>query len=271
MAAEKSQNPVFRFADRLGRNTVTFVEEVGNCGWLIVECVFWLVRGPGLKQPVRLVAIVEQMMEIGVRAIFIVGLLAGTIGIMLAIQGIYTLGIFGAEDRVVFGIAFSVTREFAPLITGIIVAGRSGAALAARIGTMKISEEIDALHVMGINPTRYLVVPAMVAMIVMLPTLTIFANLMGIWAAGVFVNLELGISMAAYLSDTMDILSVDDIGHGIGKSLIFAVLIAVIGVVNGAAVTGGAEGVGKATTRAVVQAIIAIVVTDMIFAFIATR
>ncbi|MGB0684134.1 MAG: MlaE family ABC transporter permease [Magnetovibrionaceae bacterium] len=259
------------YAEKVGRNTVTFIEEVGNCGWLVVESIFWLVRGPSLRQPVRIAAVVEQMMEIGVRAIFIVGLLAGTIGIMLAIQGIYTLGIFGAEDRVTFGIAFSVVREFGPLITGIIVAGRSGAALAAKIGTMKISEEIDALHVMGINPTRYLVVPALVAMVVMVPVLTIFAMIMGLWAAGLYVGLDLGISMAAYVSETMDILSLDDVLHGIGKSLIFAVLIAVIGVVNGAAVSGGAEGVGKATTRAVVQSIIAIVVTDMVFAFIATR
>ena len=190
---------------------------------------------------------------------------------MLAIQGIHTLRIFGAESRVTIGIAFSVVREFSPLITGILVAGRSGSGLAARIGTMKINQEIDALKVMGINPTRFLVVPALLAMLVMVPMLTILSDLMGLLAAGLYVGIDLGISMAAYFDEVRDILTVDDVWHGIGKSVIFAILIAVIGVVNGASVTGGAEGVGKATTRSVVQAISAIIVTDMIFAFVATR
>jgi phospholipid/cholesterol/gamma-HCH transport system permease protein len=136
---------------------------------------------------------------------------------------------------------------------------------------MKINQEIDALKVMGINPTRFLVVPALLAMLVMVPMLTILSDLMGLLAAGLYVGIDLGISMAAYFDEVRDILTVDDVWHGIGKSVIFAILIAVIGVVNGASVTGGAEGVGKATTRSVVQAISAIIVTDMIFAFVATR
>ena len=204
-------------------------------------------------------------------AIPIVALMAGTIGVMLAIQGIHTLKIFGAESQVTVGIAFSVVREFAPLITGIIVAGRSGSALAARLGTMKINQEIDALHVMGINPVRFLVAPALVAMMVMVPALTLFSDLVGLLAAGLYVGVDLGISPAAYFDRVIEILSVDDLMHGLGKSALFAILIAVIGVVNGASVSGGAEGVGKVTTRAVVQSIAAIVVTDMIFAFAVTR
>jgi len=211
------------------------------------------------------------MMEIGIRAVPIIGMMAATIGMMLAIQSIYTLRIFGAESRVTIGIALSVTREFAPLITGILVAGRSGSALAARIGTMKINQEIDALHVMGINPVRFLVVPALLASVVMVPALTIFSDIVGLLAAGLYINLELGISMAAYADELRSVLSVDDVMHGLGKSVIFSILIAVIGVVNGAGVTGGAEGVGKVTTRAVVLSISAIIVTDMIFAFVATR
>ncbi len=271
MAPTDNQNGLARFFDKVGRYSVAGIEEIGNGGVLVVESFFWLILGPRRKQPVRLGSIFAQMMEIGIQAIPIVGLLAAAIGVMLAIQGIHTLRIFGAESRVTIGIAFSVVREFSPLITGILVAGRSGSALAARIGTMKINQEIDALIVMGINPTRFLVVPALLAMLVMVPMLTILSDLMGLLAAGLYVGIDLGISMAAYFDEVRDILTVDDVWHGIGKSVIFAILIAVIGVVNGTSVTGGAEGVGKATTRSVVQAISAIIVTDMIFAFVATR
>ena len=136
---------------------------------------------------------------------------------------------------------------------------------------MKISQEMDALHVMGINPTRFLVVPAMLALLVMAPSLTLLSDFVGLYAAGLYVGLELGIGMAAYVDQTIDILSLDDLMHGLGKSVIFGVLIAVIGAVNGASVTGGAEGVGRVTTRTVVQSISAIVVTDMLFAFVVTR
>jgi len=271
MLQATNQNPVARFFERVGRATVAGVEEIGNGGAMVAESFFWIVFGARRKQPVRVGAVFAQMMEIGIQAIPIIGLLAATIGIMLAIQGIHTLRIFGAETRVTIGIAFSVVREFSPLITGILVAGRSGSSLAARIGTMKINQEIDALKVMGINPTRFLVVPALLAMLVMVPALTVFSDAIGLLAAGAYVKADLGISLAAYFDEVRNILSVDDLWHGLGKSAIFAVLIAVIGVVNGASVVGGAEGVGKATTRSVVQSISAIIVTDMIFAFVVTR
>jgi phospholipid/cholesterol/gamma-HCH transport system permease protein len=130
-------------------------------------------------------------------AVPIVALLSATIGMMLAIQGIHTLSIFGAESRVVFGISLSVVREFSALITGILVAGRSGSALAARLSTMQINQEIDALKVMGIDPVRYLVVPALLAMIVMLPALTFLSDLVALYAAGLWVSFDLGISQAA--------------------------------------------------------------------------
>ncbi len=264
-------NAFTRYLERLGRSTAAGVEEVGHGGALVGESLYWLFYGPRIKQPVRLGSIFQQMMEIGIQAIPIIALLTAAIGAMLAIQGIHTLRIFGAESRVTIGIAFSVVREFAPLIIGILIAGRSGSALAARIGTMKINQEIDALKVMGINPVRFLVVPSLVAMMIMVPALTVFGDIVGLLAAGLYVGADLGISMAAFVHDIVDILTVDDIMHGLGKSALFAILIAVIGVVNGASVQGGADGVGKATTRSVVQAISAIVVTDMIFAFVATR
>ncbi|MHC8510406.1 MAG: MlaE family ABC transporter permease [Rhodospirillales bacterium] len=260
-----------RWLEGLGRKTAAAAEEAGFAAAVAGECAYWLVAGPRRGQPVRLGSVAAQMVEIGVRAVPIVALMSATIGVMLAIQGIHTLKIFGAESQVAIGLAFSMVREFGPLITGILVAGRSGAALAARIGTMKINQEIDALNVMGVNPVRYLVAPALIGMLVALPCLTFFSMVIGLAGGGFYINAELSISFAAYAERVMTVLRLEDLTHGLGKSALFAALIAVIGVVNGAGVTGGAEGVGKVTTRAVVQSICAIVITDMIFAFVATR
>lgn len=257
--------------DKIGRATSRSVAEFGFGAALFGESLFWLVMGRRRAQPIRLKPVFAQMMEIGIGALPIVTILTLTIGIMLAIQGIYTLKTFGAESRVTTGIALSVVREFAPLITGILVAGRSGSALAARLGTMGINQEIDALKVIGISPVRFLVVPALIAMVVMVPALTLWGNLVGLLGAGLYVSADLGMSMAAYADRVIEALAVNDLLHGLSKSLIFAVLITIVGVLNGASVTGGAEGVGRMTTRSVVHAISAIVITDMAFAFVVTR
>ena len=260
-----------RIAEWVGEETIAFLEGVGNGGVLLVESAYWIFFGVREKQVVRIDAIIEQMMEIGIRSIPIIALLSGTISVTLTIQGIYTLRVFGAESQVTYGIGFSIVREFAPLITGVLVAGRSGSALAARIGTMKINQEIDALKVMGINPTRFLVVPSLIAMLIMVPLLTFLADIVGLLLAGLYVNAELGISMATYMHQMINFIGVNDIFFGLLKSVIFAMEITVIAVVNGAAVTGGAGGVGNATTRAVVQSITAIVLTAMLVVLISTR
>jgi phospholipid/cholesterol/gamma-HCH transport system permease protein len=257
--------------DRIGRGTVRAVEEFGFAASLLGEALWWLVMGGARRQPVRLAPVVAQAMEIGIRALPIITVLAGTIGLMLAIQGIYTLRTFGAESRVTLGIALSTVREFSPLITGILVAGRSGSALAARLGTMRINQEIDALSVMGISPVRFLVVPPLVAMAVMMPLMTLWADLVSLFAAGLYVSAQLQTSFAAYGDELLTILKLNDFMHGLAKSAIFAALITVVGVVNGASVSGGAEGVGRMTTRSVVHAISAIIITDMVFAFMVTR
>ena len=276
MAVEQDGRPAPAAAflgvvENVGRTTVDGVKELGYAAALFFESVYWLLLGRRWRQPVRVSSIVSEMMQIGILALPIVTVLSMTIGIMLAIQGIHTLRLFGAESRVTLGIALSITREFAPLITGILVAGRSGSALAARLGTMNINQEIDALLVMGINPVRFLVAPSLVAMMVMVPLLTFWADLVGLLGAGIYVGIDLGMSLGAYVDEVLNVTSVDDLSHGLGKSIIFAALITLVAVVNGASVTGGAEGVGRATTRSVVQAIAAILITDMLFVFMVTR
>ncbi|HSV29371.1 MAG TPA: ABC transporter permease, partial [Candidatus Omnitrophota bacterium] len=200
---------LIQFLDRLGRYVMRGIAEFGFGASLLAESVFWIFMGKSRRQPVRVAAIFAQAMEIGIAALPIITMLAATIGMMLAIQGIYTLKTFGAESRVTLGIALSTVREFSPLITGILVAGRSGSALAARLGTMRINQEIDSLTVMGISPVRFLVVPSLVAMAVMLPLLTLWADLVALFAAGLYVSAELQTSLAAYGDEVVTLLKLN--------------------------------------------------------------
>ena len=263
--------PLVATLERLGRVCVELVEEFGYYLALCVECIYWLGWGALRRQPVRWSATVQQMVEIGLAGLPIIFMLSFAIGVMLAIQGIHTLKQFGAQTQVVLGIALSVTREFGPLMTGILVAGRSGSSLAARIGTMNINQEIDALRVMGINPVRYLVVPVMLAMLIMMPLLALFADFAALFGGALFCKLELGLSYRAFWDQTVNFIGVDDIMQGLAKSVVFALVVALVGVSNGFAVAGGAEGLGRATTRAVVLSISYIVLADMMFTYFLNR
>lgn len=241
------------------------VREWGYYGALLAEAVYWLLAGGRRRQPVRAAAVFEQMMEIGVAAVPIVFLLSFAIGVMLAIQGIHTLRTFGAESEVVVGITLAVSREFGPLITAVVVAGRTGSALAARIGSMQVSQEIDALVVMGINPVRYLVSPALLATLAVLPALSFMADVAAWLGAAIYTRIELGTGIVAFGARTLEVLATEDLMQGLAKSVVFALVIALVGVSNGFSVSGGAEGVGRATTRSVVYCISYIVLADMVF------
>ncbi len=256
--------------ENLGRAATRGLDEVGYSAALLFESVYWILFGWRRKQSVRLSAVIEQMMEVGISALPIATLLSATIGTMLAIQGIYSLRLFGAESYVYVGVSLAVTREFAPLIIGILIAGRSGSALTARLSAMTINQEIDALRAIGIFPARFLVAPALVAMLVMVPALTVWANVIALSTAGLFVTWTLDISFAAYMTDVFGVLTLHDVLHGIAKSAVFGLLIVMVAVVNGAKVEGGAEGVGKATTRSVVHSLAAIIFVDLILVALIT-
>ena len=256
--------------EKIGRMTIAAVEELGYGAKLLTESVYWLLMGRFNNQPVGMPLVLAQIVQIGVTATPIVLVLCFSVGMMLAIQGLETLKPYGAQAQVVTGIAISVTREFAALITGIIVAGRSGSAIAARIGTMMESQEVDALQVIGINPVRYLAAPTLLAMLVSMPLLTIFGDLMGMFGGAVYTSYELGMPVSVYMSRSFDVIDVFDLMQGIYKSIIFAILIVIVSVLNGFQVKGGAEGVGMATTRSVVMSISLIIIADMIFTFFLT-
>ena len=259
------------FIESVGRRTLNGIEELGYVFSLFVASLYWLAMGRWRKQPVRVATTFKEIMMIGIAAIPILSILCFAVGVMLAIQSIATLKTFGAESKVVIGIALSVTREFSPLIVSILIAGRSGSAITARIGTMHESQEIDALRVIGINPVRYLVTPVLLAMLVAVPCLTILGDFMGLFGGAVFTSLDLGMNLTTYAERSLDVLTVDDVRQGLVKSVIFAIIIAMIGVSNGFMVKGGAEGVGRATTRSVVLSISFIVLADMIFTYLMNR
>ena len=267
MSLEAIARPVVK----LGRETITVVSELGYAASLLGESLYFAVLGRTRGQPVRMAAVFEQMRQVGADAIPIVLLLAFTVGLMLGIQFISALSEFGAQGQVVVAVAKSVTREFGALITGILVAGRSGSSFAARIGSMNVSQEVDALAVIGVEPVRYLVAPALIAMLVMLPILTIFADVVGILGAALYCSPILQIDVSAYVAQTLAATTTWDIGQGLLKSVMFALLITLTGVSTGFNVTGGAEGVGRATTRAVVISITLLVVSDMVFSFFVNR
>jgi len=253
---------------RIGASSLNMITSIGYASLLIWSSLHLLVAGRRHNQPVRMHLIVDEIINAGVKAIPVVALMSATIGVMLSIQGIHTLSIFGAETQVTFGLAISIPREFAPLITGILVAGRSGSQLTSRVGSMQLNGEIDALTVMGIAPARYVVAPSLIGLLASLPVLVVIGNLAAFSAAGLYINATLGIGPDAYWADILDVVTIDDFMHGIIKSFIFAILLAMISISLGMRVSGGAEVLGKSTTTSVVSCIAAIIAADTVFALL---
>lgn len=249
----------------IGRNTLGFLRYVSGLYDLSEKAAYWTFIAPFKGRPVKWGTAIHQMVSAGVDSIPIVSLISLFIGMVLALQGAYQLSKFGATDFVNALVGVSMTRELGPLITAIVIAGRSGSAFAAELGTMKVSEEIDALEAMGLDSVRFLVVPKYLAMLVMMPCLTLLSDLSGILGGAIFEMLQLGQTFAMCLSSTRDSLVMRDITTGLVKSLVFGLIITKIGCYEGFSVEGGAEGVGKATTSSVVVSIFLIIFADVVF------
>jgi phospholipid/cholesterol/gamma-HCH transport system permease protein len=257
--------------ENIGSSIILVIERLGFAIRLFLDSIYWLFMGRKYNQKLRLSQVAEQIRVIGFDALPIVMGLAFVVGVMLSIQLLYAFSDFGAESQVLLAISKSVTREFSPLIIGIIVAGRSGAALAAKIGSQVVSQEIDALRVMGVVPVRYLVLPPLIGLIVSMPLLILMADLMAILGGAFFSIESLDMSLSAYMQESYDVLLVNDVMQGLVKSVVFGIIIALVGATTGFNVTGGAEGVGKATTTAVVASIACIVIADMVFSYFLTQ
>ena len=211
---------------------------------------------------------VENMKRVGLDALPIVGLISFLLGLIMAFMSSVQLQQFGANIYVASLVSISMTRELGPIMTAIIVAGRSGSSFAAEIGTMKISEEVDALSTMNINPNFFLVLPRMFAAFLVMPILTLFSDLFAI-AGGLLVGVTmLDLTVSGYTNQTINTLTLFDVFWGVFKSGIFALLISWTGCLKGFQVRGGAAGVGKATTSAVVTSIFLIVLSDSLLVVI---
>ncbi|RPI74681.1 MAG: MlaE family lipid ABC transporter permease subunit [Desulfobacteraceae bacterium] len=208
------------------------------------------------------------MQKTGVDAVPIVGLISFLLGVIIAFMSAAQLRQFSANHLVAMLVGMGMVKELGPIMTAIIVAGRSGSAFAAEIGTMRISDEIDALFTMGFDPTRFLVVPKIIASVVVVPLLTLFSDLFGI-LGGLFIGISmLDLTAGAYLTETIRSITLGDVLVSYVKSLVFAFLIAWIGCLRGFQVRGGAAAVGQATTSAVVSSIFLTIVADAVFAVI---
>jgi phospholipid/cholesterol/gamma-HCH transport system permease protein len=254
-----------QFVSQIGGSVMNSLAYVGSLASLGSQAAYYTFVGPFKGKPLRLQRAVSQAMDVGVRALPILSLITFFIGLILALQAAYELRRFGAMSYVATAVAVSMSRELGPLITAIVVIGRSGSAFAAEIGTMKVTEEIDALETMAISPIRFLVTPKFLAMILMLPCLTIWANAMGILGGSLFGVAQADFTFGRYIQASLDSLLLRDIMTGLVKSVMFGITITAVGCQEGLDTGAGAEQVGRSTTRAVVVSIFLVVLVDLVF------
>jgi phospholipid/cholesterol/gamma-HCH transport system permease protein len=240
---------------------------VGGLAALIGEASAALLFSP-LKRRRSLERAVHQAMMVGVQAIPIITLITFFVGVIIALQGAYGLQRLGAMQLVAGLVAISITRELGPLVAAIVVIGRSGSAFAAEIGAMRVSEELDALKTMALNPIDFLVAPKLAAMAVMLPCLAIWSDLMGVLGGALFGVAGAGFTLGGYLIATREALALRDVTTGIAKSLVFGVVITAVGCYEGFSTGAGAEEVGRSTTLAVVISILLVVLIDLMFTYL---
>ena len=254
--------------ERIGKRSSEAVEEgvallsfVGESTIAFAGC---------LRHPSRLRwrPILFNIRSAGFDALPIVGLLSFLLGIVVAYQGADQLRQYGANIFVADLVGLSMLREFAPLIAAIIIAGRSGSAYAAQIGTMAVTEEIDAMRTMGIAPLELLVLPKVIALVIALPLLTVFADVLGVFGGMIMASTQLGVSFGEFLDRMVKAVSITSYWVGIGKAPVFAAIIAVVGCFQGFRTRGGADSVGTHTTRSVVQAIFLVIVADALLSVV---
>ena len=261
---EMPKHPGFMgLVERVGRATVHAGERglgmLSYLGQVAIE-TFEALTNP--KQELRFTALIKQIEDTGLNAIPIVGLLAFLIGIVLAYQGIDQLRRFGAETFTIDLVGVGICREIGGLITAIIVAGRSGSAFTAQIGTMQVNEEVSAMETIGLNTVEVLVLPRMLGLIITLPILTLWADLMGVLGGFVMVWADLGLSIPAFLRELHGALDSTTFWLGIIKAPVFAMIIALVGCYEGLRVERNAASVGALTTRSVVESIFLVIVFD---------
>lgn len=248
-----------RFFEYLGRVTLSFLEQVGAIALFVYQVLLWLPRRPFFPRE-----LFKQMDFIGIRSSTVILLTGMFTGMVTALQSHYGFRLFGAESLVGSTTALGLLRELGPVLAALMVTARAGSAMSAELGTMRVTEQIDALTVMGVNPVQYLIIPRITASIIMMPLLTLVFDAIGMigsWIVGVQL---LKIDEGMFMSRIVQYVDYEDLGSGLIKAAVFGAILSIVGCYKGFTTTGGAEGVGKATTYSVVISAVSILVADYI-------
>jgi len=249
--------------DRAGRATIDFFEYAGGLTLLTIESTGFLVR-----MRVRVAETISQCYLLGVQSWIIVVLTSLFTGMVISLESAQQAVAFGVGSLVGGAVTYGTVRELGPMLTGVVVAGRVGAAIAAELGSMVVTEQIEALRSMGVEASRYLVVPRLLSLLVMLPLLTVLADVVsilgGMWIAFTYAH----ISYDSFISSARQAIDFSDVAKGLFKSFVFAVIIAMVGAYQGLRTQGGAAGVGISTTSAVVLSIILIFIANFVLTFL---
>jgi phospholipid/cholesterol/gamma-HCH transport system permease protein len=241
----------------VGGHTLRRLAECGRVMGILLETLRWTVR-----RPLRFQLFVQQCFEVGVRSTPVVVITGAFTGMVLALQTAAAFRLFGAENLVASVVSLSMTREIGPVLTGLMVAGRVGSAMAAELGTMRVTEQIDALHTLATNPVQYLMVPRIWAATLMLPCLVLFSDIVGVLGGRLIAVDVLGGSPVIYFERAVQFLELEDVGVGLLKAALFGFTLALVGCWQGYSVQGGAREVGLAVNRAVVTAITLILIVN---------
>ncbi|MFQ5441617.1 MAG: MlaE family ABC transporter permease [Thermodesulfobacteriota bacterium] len=251
------------YLERLGLLARNVVTTAGSMSMMLFQTFIHT-----FTPPLKLRNLFKQMEFVGVQSLFVVILTGSFTGMVLALQSFNALKRFGAESLVGPTVALSMARELGPVLTGLMVTGRAGSAMATELGTMKVTEQIDALTTMAVNPIKYLVVPRILAGILMFPLLTIITDFVGV-VGGYLVGVKLlGINPGVYIGRTIDFVHIEDLFTGLSKSFMFGLITTLVACYHGYYTKGGAEGVGKAATSSVVMASVMILISDYIMSAI---
>jgi len=242
----------------IGRSFIDLTQALGAAALMLKSVFFWFFRS---KLEVR--ETVKQCVSIGVDSVTVTALTSFFTGMVLSLQtGNSSKNLFNEPLYIGTMVAFTMLKELGPVLTSVVVAGRAGAVVTAEIGTMAVTEQIDALYTLGTNPTRYLLVPRYIAFMVMLPLLTVLADFLGILGGALVGVVRLGIPTSVFMNDIYTYVEIGDFMHGFLKTFAFAFMIATVSCYKGMNTKGGAEGVGKATTEAVVASMVLVMVID---------
>jgi len=268
MAQKLIAPPRLSLLNKIGQRAWAALQNLLALLAFVGECAMVLARALAQPQTIRWRPVLHNLQTAGFDALPIVGLLSFLMGVVISYQGADQLQRFGANIFIVDLVSLSMLRELSPLMTAIIVAGRSGSAYAAHIGTMKVTEEIDALRTIGIGPIELLVLPKTLALIIALPLLTLYADITGVLGGMIMASSKLGVSFDVFLDRIGNAVSLSSFLTGIGKAPVFAAIISLIGCFQGFQVGGSADSVGRQTTVSVVQSIFLVILADALFSVV---